>query len=87
MPSAVTGPARRIQATDRRPKVLSNKHHTESSKSHNARREHDRKIRQYEDHTSNPWHQSNTARIAMGVIAVIVVVSISLLFISGVIRW
>jgi hypothetical protein len=61
--------------------------HTESSHSHNARKEHDRKVRQYEDTTGNPWHESKNARIAMGVIAVIAVVSITLLFVSGVIRW
>jgi hypothetical protein len=66
---------------------LSNKHHTESSKSHNARKEHDRKVRQYEETTSNPWHQSKGARIGMAVIAVVAIVSITLLFVSGVIRW
>ena len=66
---------------------LSKKHHTESSHSHNARKQHDRQVRQYEESTSNPWHQSKNARIGMGVIAVIAVVSISLLFIGGVIRW
>ena len=66
---------------------MSKKHQTESSHSHNARKEHDRKARQYEEQASNPWHQSKNARIGMGVIAVIAVVSISLLFIGGVIRW
>ncbi len=66
---------------------MSKKHHTESSKSHNSRREHDRKERQYEETTGNPWHESKNARIGMGVIAVIAVVSLSLLFIGGYIRW
>jgi hypothetical protein len=66
---------------------LSTKHNTEKSRSHDARREHDRKSRQYETRTSNPWHQSNGARIAMGVLAVIVVASLTLLFVGGVIRW
>ena len=66
---------------------MSTKHHTESSKSHNARREHDRRVREHEEHASNPWHESTNARIGMGAVAVIIVVSISLLFIAGVIRW
>ena len=66
---------------------MSKKHHTESSHSHNARKEHDRKAREHEEQATNPWHQSKNARIAMGAIAVIAVVSISLLFIGGVIRW
>ena len=69
---------------------MSNKHHTESSHTHDQKRKaHDRKMREYEQHTdaSNPWHQSKNARIGMAVVAVVAVVSISLLFISGVIRW
>ena len=69
---------------------MSNKHHTESSHSHDQKRKaHDRQMREYEQHTSqsNPWHQSKNARIGMAVVAVIAVVSISLLFIGGVIRW
>jgi hypothetical protein len=66
---------------------LSNKHHTESSHSHNARKEHDREVRAREEETSNPWHQSKNARIGMGVVAIIIVVSLTLLFVGGVIRW
>jgi hypothetical protein len=69
---------------------LSNKHHTESSHTHDQKRkEHDRKQREYEHSTSasNPWHQSKNARIAMAVVAVVAVVSITLLFVGGVIRW
>ena len=66
---------------------MSNKHHTESSHSHNARKEHDRQARAHEQQTSNPWHQSKNARIGMGVVAVIVVASITMLFVAGVIRW
>jgi hypothetical protein len=61
--------------------------HSESSHSHNARKQHDRQVRQYEDTTGNPWHQSKNARIGMAVVVVIAIVSITLLFISGVIRW
>lgn len=66
---------------------MSTKHHTEKSRSHNARREHDRQVRQREAQTSNPWHQSKNARIGMGAVATIVVVSLSLLFVAGVIHW
>jgi hypothetical protein len=69
---------------------LSTKHHTESSHSHDQKRKaHDREMREYESHTntSNPWHQSKNARIGMAVVAGIAVVSITLLFISGAIRW
>lgn len=66
---------------------MSTKHHTEKSQSHNARREHDRQAREREAQTSNPWHQSNNARIGMGAIAVVVVASLTLLFVGGVIRW
>ena len=63
------------------------KHQTESSHSHNARKQHDRQERAYEQSTGNPWHESKNARIGMGIVAVIAVVSITLLFVSGVIRW
>ena len=66
---------------------MSNKHHTESSKSHNARKKHDQQARQYEESTGNPWHESNGARIGMAVIAIIAVVSLTLLFVGGVIHW
>ena len=69
---------------------MSNKHHTESSHSHDQKRKaHDREMREYEHSTdaSNPWHESKNVRIGMAVVAVVAVVSITLLFISGVIRW
>jgi len=66
---------------------VSTKQHSEKSRSHNARKEHDRKARAHEAQTTNPWHQSKNARIGMGAVAVIVVASLSLLFVAGVIRW
>ena len=66
---------------------MSNKHHTESSKSHNARKKHDQQARQYEETTGNPWHESKGARIGMAAIAIIAVVSLTLLFVGGVIHW
>lgn len=69
---------------------MSNKHHTESSHSHDQKRkEHDRKMREYEHDTTvgNPWHQSNPVRIAMAVVAVVAIVSLTLLFMSGIIKW
>lgn len=62
-------------------------HTTKSSHAHNSRKEHDREVRAYEETTGNPWHESKNARIGMAVVVVIAVVSITLLFISGVIRW
>jgi hypothetical protein len=46
-------------------------------------------MREYEHNTSasNPWHQSQGARIGMAVVAVVAIVSISLLFVSGAIKW
>jgi hypothetical protein len=66
---------------------VSTKHQSEKSRSHNARREHDRQARQHEAQTSNPWHQSKNARIGMSAVAVIAVASLTLLFVAGVIRW
>lgn len=66
---------------------MSNKHHSESSHSHNARKKHDHEVRAYEETTSNPWHQSNGARIGIAVVAIIMVVSLTGLFMAGVIRW
>ena len=65
---------------------LSNKHHSESSKSHNARKKHDQQARQHEQATGNPWHESKGARIGMAAIAIIAVVSLTLLFLGGVIK-
>ena len=66
---------------------MSTKHQTESSKSHNARKKHDQQARQHEETTGNPWHESKGARIGMAALAIIVVVSLTLLFVGGVIRW
>ncbi len=66
---------------------LSNKHHSESSKSHNARKKHDQEVRQHAQTTGNPWHESKGARIGMAAIAIIAVVSLTLLFVGGVIKW
>ena len=66
---------------------MSTKHHTESSHSHNARKQHDREARAHEQQTGNPWHESNTARIGLGIVAVVAIVTLTLLFVGGVIRW
>jgi len=63
---------------------VSNKHHSESSHSHNARKKHDQQARHYEETTGNPWHESKGARIGMAVIAGIAILSITLLFMSGI---
>ena len=69
---------------------MSKKHQTESSHTHDQKRkEHDRKMRAYEHDTpvGNPWHQSNPARIGMAVVAVVAIVALTVLFISGAIKW
>ena len=69
---------------------MSKEHHTESSHSHDQKRkELDRKMREYEHDTpiGNPWHQSNPVRIGMAVVAIVAIVSLTLLFMSGIIKW
>jgi hypothetical protein len=62
-------------------------HQSESGRNRNERQEHDRKTRSYEETTGNPYHLSKAARTVVGVLAVIVVIALTWLFVSGVIRW
>ena len=83
-------PIRQQRAERPEARGLSNKHHTESSHSHDQKRKaHDRKMREYEQHTTRPTRGTSRRTPASGwsVVAVVAVVSITLLFISGVIRW
>ena len=62
-------------------------HQSESGRNRNERQEHDRKTRSYEETTGNPYHLSKAARTVVGVLGVIVVIALTWLFVSGVIRW
>ena len=59
----------------------------ESGRNRNERQEHDRRTRSYEETTGNPYHLSRAARMVVGVLAVIVVIAVTLLFLSGAIHW
>ena len=59
----------------------------ESGRNRNERQDHDRKTRSYEETTGNPYHLSGAARIVVGALALVVVVTLTALFMSGVIRW
>jgi hypothetical protein len=59
----------------------------ESGRNRNERQEHDRKTRSYEETTGNPYHLSRAARMLVGVLAVIVVITLTTLFLSGAIHW
>ena len=59
----------------------------EGGRNRNDRQEHDRKTRTYEETTGNPYHLSRPARMVVGVVSVIVVITLTALFISGAIHW
>jgi len=59
----------------------------ESGRNRNERQEHDRKTRSYEETTGNPYHLSRGARMLGGILALVVVVALTGLFVSGAIRW
>ena len=58
-------------------------HQSESGRNRNERQEHDRKTRSYEETTGNPYHLSMGARTIVGVLAVIVAIALTGLFVSG----
>jgi len=62
-------------------------HQSESGRDRNERQEHDRKARSYEETTGNPYHLSKAARTIVGGLAVIVVIALTGLFVSGLIHW
>jgi hypothetical protein len=67
--------------------MMAKKHRSESGRHRNERRQHDRQVRAHEADLGRPWHASPAVRYGFMVLAVVVVASISLLFIGGVIRW
>lgn len=62
-------------------------HQDESGRTRNERQEHDRKARDYEETTGNPYHLSKGARTLVGVLAAIVAIALTGLFVGGAIRW
>jgi hypothetical protein len=62
-------------------------HQDESGRNRNERQEHDRRTRSYEETTGNPYHLSKAARVLVGVLALIVVIALTALFVSGGIHW
>jgi hypothetical protein len=61
--------------------------HSESGRSRTQRREHDRQVRAQEAELGRPWHASPAVRYGFIVLAVVVVLSITLLFVGGAIKW
>jgi hypothetical protein len=62
-------------------------HQDEGGRTKNARREHDRKARTYEETTGNPYRLSKAVRMGGGVLTVIVVMALTGLFVGGFIHW
>lgn len=63
------------------------KHQTESSPSHSARRDHDRKTRAHEEDVYAGGGLSKNVRYALIGVAGFMVVSLTVLFIGGFIKW
>ncbi|MEO5965716.1 MAG: hypothetical protein ABIR11_09650 [Candidatus Limnocylindrales bacterium] len=59
----------------------------ESGRNRNERQEHDRRSRAYEKTTGNPYHLSSWVRAAVGVLAVVVVITLTALFVGGLFHW
>ena len=62
-------------------------HQSESGRNRNERQEHDRKTRAYEETTGDPYHLSKGARALVAVVAVIVAIALTGLFVGGAIHW
>ncbi len=63
------------------------KRHSESGRKRSERRKHDQRERAYEEHTEMAWHENKTTRYIMVALVVIAIVSLSVLFIGGFIKW
>ncbi len=59
----------------------------ESGRNRSERQEHDRKSRVYEETTGNPYHLSNGVRTLGGILVVVVVITLTALFVIGAVRW
>jgi hypothetical protein len=66
---------------------MSNKHRSESGRKRSERRKHDQRERAYEEHTEMAWHENKTTRYVMVALVVIAILSLTALFIGGVIKW
>ncbi len=63
------------------------KHHTESSKSHDPRKTHDRTARSHSDDVYANEGRSNTSRYFMLAFAAILAVTLTVLFVGAFIDW
>jgi hypothetical protein len=61
--------------------------HSVSGRTRSQRREHDRQARAQEASLGRPWHASPAIRYAFIVLAFVVVLTLTLLFVGGVIKW
>jgi hypothetical protein len=61
--------------------------HSESGRRRSERRAHDQHARAAEATLGRPWHASPAVRYGFIVLAVVVVFSITALFVGGVIHW
>ncbi len=59
----------------------------ESGRNRNERQEHDRKSREYEATTGNPYHLSGGVRMLVGALALVVVITLTALFVGGAVHW
>ena len=61
--------------------------HSESGRPRNERRAHDRQVRAHEAELGRPWHASPAIRVAFIVFACVVALTLTLMFVAGLIRW
>ena len=73
--------------TTRRFRSAEMAHQSESGRDRTERQEHDRKTRAYEETTGNPYHLSQGVRMIGGLVAVIMVIALTGLFVSGMLHW
>lgn len=67
---------------------MAKKHrHSESGRTRSQRREHDQQARAHEADLGRPWHASPAVRYAFIVLAFVVVLTLTLLFVGGIIKW
>ena len=62
-------------------------HQGGSDRDRKQRQEHDRAARSYEETTGNPYHLSKGRRTLFAIIALIVVITMTALFVLRVVHW